>query len=143
MNRVGERRKRKAQSAMEYLIIVALVMAFLIPLWAYITTMHNETNIELSLTYAKNTVNQIADAANLVYSQGPPAKIRINVYIPGGVRNSTIINDTVHLEVWADPIYTHIYAFSTAQLNGTIPTDKGYHWLEIEATDNIVQITQV
>jgi uncharacterized protein (UPF0333 family) len=127
---------------MEYLVIVALVLAFMLPIWAYVTSTQSETISELSLTYAKNAANQIADAANLVYSQGPPAKIKIKVYIPYGVTNATIVNSSIEFGVWSDPGVSKIYAFSTAELNGTLPVDQGYYWFEIEATGNIVQITQ-
>lgn len=132
----------RGQSALEYLIIVSLVMVFLIPIWAHVTGTQRDTSTELSLTYAKNTANQIADAADLVYSQGPPAKIRINVYIPYGIENATIINNAINFQVWSDPGITDIFAFSTAQLNGTLPTRQGYYWIDVEATDNLVQISQ-
>lgn len=134
--------KGSGQTAMEYLIIVSLVMVFMIPIWTYVTNTQQSTSSELALTYAKNTANQLADAADLVYSQGPPAKIRINVYIPYGVQNITIINNTVKFEVWSELGTTDIFAFSTAQINGTIPKKQGYYWIDIEATDNIVQINQ-
>ena len=142
MNHVIKGQKRRAQSALEYIIIVSMVLVFMIPIWTYVSSMQNQTSAELSLTYAKNTANQIADAANLVYSQGPPAKLKINVYIPYGVENVTIVNSTIRFTIWASPGYSDVFAFSNAKLNGTLPTNEGYYWMDIEATDNIVQITK-
>lgn len=133
---------KKAQAAFEYLVIVSIVLVFMIPIWAYVTSTQRDTSIELALTYAKNTANQIADASNLVYSQGPPAKIKINVYIPYGVGNITILNRTIRFRLNVDSGITDIFAFSTAQLNGTLPKKQGYYWIEVEATDDIVQIEQ-
>ena len=133
---------KKLQAAFEYLVIVSIVLVFMIPIWAYVTSTQRDTSTELALTYAKNTANQIADASNLVYSQGPPAKIRINVYIPYGVDNITILNSTIRFRLNVDSGITDIFAFSTAQLNGTLPKKQGYYWIEVEATDDTVQIEQ-
>lgn len=133
---------KKLQAAFEYLVIVSIVLVFMIPIWAYVTSTQRDTSIELALTYAKNTANQIADASNLVYSQGPPAKVKINVYIPYGVDNITILNNTIRFRLNVDSGITDIFAFSTAQLNGTLPKKQGYYWIEVEATDDIVQIEQ-
>ncbi|MCK4496554.1 MAG: hypothetical protein KAU24_00035 [Candidatus Aenigmarchaeota archaeon] len=133
---------KKLQAAFEYLVIVSIVLVFMIPIWAYVTSTQRDTSTELALTYAKNTANQIADASNLVYSQGPPAKVKINVYIPYGVDNITILNSTIRFRLNVDSGITDIFAFSTAQLNGTLPKKQGYYWIEVEATDDIVQIEQ-
>ncbi len=133
---------KKLQAAFEYLVIVSIVLVFMIPIWAYVTSTQRDTSTELALTYAKNTANQIADASNLVYSQGPPAKVKINVYVPYGVDNITILNNTIRFRLNVDSGITDIFAFSTAQLNGTLPKKQGYYWIEVEATDDIVQIEQ-
>ncbi|MCK4714475.1 MAG: hypothetical protein KAT35_02790, partial [Candidatus Aenigmarchaeota archaeon] len=85
----------RAQSAVEYFIIAAMVMMFMIPIWVYIVTTQQQTSNELALSYTRNTAKQIADAASLVHSQGYPAKINIKVYIPDGVSNVSIIDRTI------------------------------------------------
>ena len=72
----------RAQTAMEYLSIVGIVLVFVIPIWAYLITIEQQTSTELSLSYSKNAARQIADASSLVYSQGPPAKLTFQIYIP-------------------------------------------------------------
>jgi uncharacterized protein (UPF0333 family) len=133
-------RTPRGQAAFEYLVIISLILVFLTPIWAYVTSMQQQTNVELMLTYAKNAANQIADASNLVYSQGPPAKVRINIYIPYSVENVTIVNNSIDFRVRVNSEVTDIFAFSNAQLNGSIPREQGYYWVNIEAKDNIVQI---
>lgn len=134
--------RARGQAAFEYLVIVSLVLVFMIPIWSYVTGTQQNTNTELILTYAQNAANQIVDAANLVYSQGPPAKVRINVYIPYKVTNVSIINNTVKLEVVFNGEFSDIFAFSNARLNGSIPNKQGNYKIEVEATDNFVQINR-
>ena len=130
----------KAQVALEYMIIVAIVVAFVIPVWAYLSTVQTQTGMELSISYAKNAVKKIADAADLVYSQGPPARINILVYIPASVEYASITNGTIKLGIRTTAGVSDIFAVSRAELNGTLPTSEGSYWITVEAQDTLVQI---
>jgi uncharacterized protein (UPF0333 family) len=131
----------RGQVAFEYMIIVAVVFAFLIPIWAYINLVQTRTNAELTLSYAKNVVEKITMAADLVYSQGPPARVKLKLYIPNNVQESTISNKTVIMGVMTDSGISDVYSTSMAALNGTIPTIEGNYWAILEAKENYVQIT--
>lgn len=130
----------RGQVAFEYMIIVAVVFAFLIPIWIYINTVQTRTSTELILSYAKNAVEKITTAADLVYSQGPPAKVRLALYIPSNVQGSSIVNKTVILRVVTDSGISDIYSTSLANLNGSIPISEGNYWATLEAKDSFVQI---
>ena len=84
----------KAQGAFEYMLIVTALLAIMIPVWVYVTNVQYQTNSQLTLSYARNTVEKLVAAADLVYSQGPPAKVNMQVYIPPDVKNITFINTT-------------------------------------------------
>ena len=130
----------RAQAAMEYLSIVGIILVFIIPIWAYLITVEQETASELSLSYSKNAVRQIADASSLVYSQGPPAKISFQIYVPPGVNSISFDNKSVVFNVSLGAVYTDVFATSTAAMNGTLPKDEGYYTVEITAIDGFVQI---
>jgi len=131
------------QAALEYIAILGVVLAFIIPLWVYTISLYQQTNTELSLSYAENAVKQIADTASLVYSQGPPAKVSLRVYIPVGVVNITMVNTTIIFNVSTPFGYTNVFAISDAKLNGSIPTEEGYYLLSIEAKNDYVEIRAV
>jgi len=126
----------KAQAAFEYMVIVIIALTFMMPLWVYITSVKTEASDELSLSYAKNTVDKLASTADLIYSQGSPAKVRVNIFIPPGVYGYNITNNTVVLRVMYMGTVTDVYAESRAMLNGTLPTAEGSYWMQIEAVDN-------
>lgn len=130
----------KAQTAMEYMIIVGIVLAFMLPLWIYVTTSQQRITTELSITYGKNAIDQIVSAADLVYSQGPPAKVTISVYIPSGIDNITITGNVIIMKVRVDSRLSDLVAVSNTQLNGTLPVSEGTYDIDIEAVDNFVQI---
>jgi uncharacterized protein (UPF0333 family) len=137
----------RAQSAFEYLVIIGLVITFLIPVWAYVLGTQQQTTNELSLAYANNAVQKIVDTANLVYSQGPPAKVTLRVYVPNGAEGIYVFDKTLDLKVRTTSGISDVYETSIARLNLTeglnqTLSDEGIYVIEIEAIDNVVQISQ-
>jgi len=126
----------KAQIAFEYMLVVIIALGFMIPLWAYVTTVKIEAADELSLSYAKNTVDRLASTADLIYSQGPPAKVRVSIYIPDSMVDYNITNYTINLRVRYGNVISDVFAESKAKLNGTLPLTSGSYWMEIKAVDN-------
>lgn len=128
------------QVAFEYLIIVVIVLAFLIPIWAYSSSFQAGGQTQLQASYARNAVQQIVDAANLVYSQGPPARIDIQIYIPNGLDSILFVNKTVIFRQLVGTRTNDIYQIAMAELNGSLPIYSGTYWVTVEATDGYVQI---
>jgi uncharacterized protein (UPF0333 family) len=126
----------KAQAAFEYMLVVIIVLGFLVPLWTYTLSMHNEASDELTLSYAKSAVETLTSAADLVYTQGAPAKVKVSVFVPDGVELANITNRTVILKVAYTGGTTGILSTSRARLNGTVPTRRGTYWMEVRAVDN-------
>ncbi len=134
----------KAQAAIEYFVIAAMVMMFMVPIWTYIVTIQQQTTYELSLSYARNAAKQIADASSLVYSQGNPAKINIKVFIPDGVENISIVDKTIIFHVNTGAQVNEVWYTSAARMQGVeyIPTNDGYYYFDIISMDTYVQINR-
>ncbi|MBN2331294.1 MAG: hypothetical protein JXC85_05765 [Candidatus Aenigmarchaeota archaeon] len=126
----------RAQAAFEYMLIVIIALAFMVPAWTYITSVKTEASEELALSYAKSSVDRLASTADLIYSQGPPAKVKVHVYIPDGVEGYNFTNKTVALFVRYRNTVTPVYADSKASLNGTLPLVEGNYWMQVEAVEN-------
>ena len=135
---------RGGQSSVEYFVIAIMVLMFMVPIWTYIATTQQQTSGELSLSYAKNAVKQIADSSSLVYSQGYPAKINIKVYIPDGVENITINDKIITFYVRTGSQRTEVWYTSNAPMQGsaTIPTNEGYYYLDVISQDTYVEINR-
>jgi uncharacterized protein (UPF0333 family) len=132
----------RAQTAMEYLSIVGIILVFVIPIWAYLITLEQQTASELSLAYSKNAARQIADASSLVYSQGPPAKLSFQVYVPAGVKNILIDNKSIVFNISLGATYTDVFSTSVATMNGTLTPNEGYYTIEVISLNSLVQINQ-
>jgi uncharacterized protein (UPF0333 family) len=131
----------RAQVAFEYLVIVIIVLAFLTPLWIYLSQVKTQTVGELSLSYAKNAVKKIADASDLVYSQRLNAKVRIGVYIPRNVQEINITGKMIDMRVLSDSTLVDVFENTKADLNGSLPTNEGFYWILVEAKGDYVQIS--
>ena len=129
------------QVAFEYMIIVAAVLVFLIPVWTYVSGVQMQAGSELSISYARNAAEQIADTAGLVYSQGPPAKVNMRIYIPSGVEEINIIGKTIVLRVRTTAGVSDVFSISIAEMNGTLPSQEGNYLVTVEAKDGFVQIS--
>jgi uncharacterized protein (UPF0333 family) len=131
----------EAQASFEYMMIFALALAFAIPVWVYISSLQQSTGEELSLSYAKNAVNQITSAADLVYTQGSPAKVKLNVYIPSRVDMINITNKTVNFRILSSAGPSDVFSESVANLTGTLSSSEGMYWIDVESKGDYVQIT--
>jgi uncharacterized protein (UPF0333 family) len=133
----------KAQAAFEYMAIAMLVLGFLIPIWIYMTGVQTQSKTEMSLSYSKLAVERVAETADFVYSQGPPANMKIRVYVPSGIESYMITNDTIDLKVRYGSDLTDIFAMTKANLTltATFPTKEGTYWINIEAVENYVNIS--
>jgi uncharacterized protein (UPF0333 family) len=134
----------RGQTSIEYFVIASMVLMFMVPIWVYVVTTQQQASQELSLSYASNAVKQIADAANLVHSQGSPAKINIKVYIPKGLDNVSVIDKTIIFNMLTDSRTTEVWYTSMAELRGgeNIPLNEGYYYLDIISRDAYVEINR-
>ena len=131
----------KLQIAMEYLIIVGVVLVFLIPIWVYVTVSQNEALGDLSLSYARTAVEKLRSAADMVYSQGAPAKVRQNVYFPSGLEEAALQGSSVVLTVRTYAGLSNVSAVCKGNLTGALPQEEGNYLFTVEAIDHTVSIT--
>ena len=85
----------KAQVAVEYLIIVSIAFMILIPLVLYLNQTFIGYSDDSKLSKADETAKKIAHTADWVYSQGPPAKQTIEIFIPKDVDEISLNNKTI------------------------------------------------
>ena len=125
----------RAQAAFEYMLVVIIALGLVIPVWIYVNSVSTEAASELSLSYAKSTVDRLASTADLIYSQGAAAKVKVSVYIPDGVVGYNMTNNTINLRVRYGDAVTDVFASSRARVNGTLPTVEGNYWIQVEAVE--------
>ncbi len=111
---------RRAQIAVEYLSLIALSLAVLLPLWVYVDGEAARTRAQLNVGYANQAVNRLRDAADLVYAQGPPAQMVVRVEAPRGVESASVAGNTISLELATPWGVSTVFAETVGPLQGSL-----------------------
>lgn len=140
-NRNTESRSRKAQTALEYLIVASVALLMLVPIviegWNSTAQLSNNINLQK----ARNTVSQISDAAKTVYFQGAPSVMTIEVNFPENVVFSNVSGSEIYLRVKTHDSTTDVVEFLDFNVTGNISNISGMHEIYLEALPNAVNIT--
>ncbi len=123
---------KKAQASVEFFAVAILALiVFVGVLIAVNQGVVSYTNAN-RIADAQVAVNKIAEAADIVYAQGYPARTIVRVFIPPGVDpdNTYVRGRTINIRV----ANQDVWANSKAELKGKIPTNVGYHFILVEAT---------
>lgn len=131
----------RAQASFEYLMIFSLAIAFAIPVWIYVSSVQQSAGEELSFSYAQNAVNQITSAADMVYTQGPPAKVSLNIYVPSRVEYINITGKSINFRMLSSGGVSDIFSESVANLTGTLSTSEGMYRISVESMGSYVEIS--
>ncbi len=130
------RMEDKGQVSAEYLFLILVILIILsavtIPLVGRAIDASNDVSWASD---AKIAVDAIANAANVVYANGPGAKRTLDVYIPRNT-NLIVVNGTIiGLNITLTNETRFINATTDYALNNTtIPVTEGWHKVQIKWT---------
>ena len=82
---------KKAQPALEYLMIIALVLGIIIPSTYLLFQSASESNVQILYSQISQIGNNIINTAETVYFSGEGSKIVLEVNMPKGVTNVKIL----------------------------------------------------
>ena len=127
--------KKRGQASVEYLILIGVMLAFLIPLFYYAL---GEISTNLKAVQADNTVSLIVGKIDSVYNLGSGNREKLKVTIPRGTSNLTVLqNNTIQLDLLIYGNKTEIFKTSKAvNIKGSLPIAPGTYFLIIEGLDN-------
>jgi hypothetical protein len=90
-------------------------------------------------------VNKIAEAADIVYTQGEPSQITISVYVPENVNSVIFLNNTIDMKVQVDSGISDIFANSKTNFttDSLITPDSGTKRIKVKCCEgNNVSVTE-
>jgi len=131
----------KAQIATEYLIIVSFALMVLIPYVLYLQNVSQNFSEDNSLTVASNSVQKIGQTVDWVYSQGEPAKLKIQIFVPNNVKSISLASKTITWKVRTSAGISDIYYTTAANLTGNLPSTSGYYNILVQATESGVNLS--
>lgn len=75
--------EEKGQASVEYLLLIVVILIILASVTIPLVSSSVNSTMDISrASDAKNAIQNIANAVDLVYANGPGAKRTVNVYIP-------------------------------------------------------------
>jgi len=140
----------KAQSALEYLMIIALVLGLIIPI-TYLFFRYSSQSTEQIIDSQINQIgNSIVDTAEIVYFSGENSKIILEINMPERVGDIYILaNRELVFEISSEIGETEAVFFSSVGIPMTEGTDlteiagQGRNKIKIESVDDGAGGTEV
>jgi len=84
-------RTTKTQSALEYLLIIALVLGIIVPTTYLLFRYTSESNVQIIDSQINRIGRNIIDTAETVYFSGEGSKIILEINMPEGIDNVSIL----------------------------------------------------
>ena len=127
---------------MEYLIVLTIIMLLLLPIWVYISSSTTQSSFQLRVAKAKFAATRIADAADFVFVQGPPAKTEVFVDLPEGTGGVNFFGREVAVTIRSYRNSTSdAIATSLGEMQGNVQQWVGVNKVILEATETGVNIS--
>lgn len=132
----------RGQAAFEYMALFAIALLILGILVWYSQQITERNREDITVANAITAVNKIAEASDIVYTQGKPSQITLSVYIPERVESVEFNNTVIIMKVNIGSGTSDIIATSKANLQGNISSDSGLKKIKVIAEENYVNVTQ-
>jgi hypothetical protein len=125
---------------MEYMIIIAFVAVITVPLIVIFTTQSDETNDDIKANQVYLIAKKIADASESVYYLGEPSKTTLKIYFPQSIFLTSVGNREVVFRMKTRNGIDDVVVMTSVEINGTLPTAAGIHYIKIESKGDYVWI---
>lgn len=133
---------RQGQVALEYIAIVGLALLVATPLIIEAQESSQSMRESFQNGLAKNALNNVEEAASLVHSQGPPAKVTFDIRLPDGITRANVTDNYVHIRRSVGAGETNFYNTLDFNVTGDLPENAGVHTMVAEAEEDHVNITE-
>ena len=130
----------RAQSSFEYMAIVALVLAVLIPVSAFV---YKQSETATRIKQAEVAANALASTADSLYAQSAGAKSTMQIFLPDGYDSakSSISNKIISIKIQTPGGVLEASARTKAKITGSMPATSGYKTFTLEMLGDSVNIS--
>ena len=112
----------KGQISLEMLFVTAIGIAFVAFIFFFCMTSASDS---IRIAQARDTVDKIAKAADLVYVLGPGSKTSVEVMMPSGITDTSISSTRVLIRVSLSTGVNDIFAYPRENVSGSITNNSG------------------
>lgn len=126
----------KSQAATEYLIIVIIALLILTPIILKGGQEVGNLSMTKNVLVARNSIDKIKDAVEIVYAQGEPARIVLNLQFPANIVETHVGDQEVMIRLKVIGNNTDVVEVFDINVTGSLPTEEGMHKIKVEAINN-------
>jgi len=128
----------KAQTSVEFLLILAASMFIIVIIAILVQSQINTVQTQKNSMDAKNSLLDLSSAAKEVYAQGEGSKKLVYVQLPSSyeANQSFVINKTI----WIRAAGTDYVSIENFNVHGRLPNTPGSHWVWVVSEGNRVRI---
>ncbi len=123
----------RAQVAIEYIILIGVLLVFLIPTVQYSL---QQASFQVKYTQIDSAVRRLSKAADAVHAIGPGAQEVAVITLPTGVQSFIIHDHTIGIEAPIAGQPNEISMYTTGIVSGTLPTNPGTYRVLISTLEN-------
>ncbi len=128
-------RGRRAQFAMEYLLVIAFSVVIILPVINYLYQEYDANRSEVYLDQMHQFSNELVFQAEKIYYQGFPSKTIVSAYFPPGIKSIIINSSANFIEVLFDNDFNPPIVISRVPISGSLKTFSGPHNVLLEVVD--------
>jgi len=131
---------KKAQAALEYLVIICLGLTILIPLAIYLHISASNYSQDVNLLLASQSLEKLGQVIDWVNLQGEPAKIKVKILIPNQIENISFLGRVMIWKVRTSAGVSTLYYVATTNVTGNLPDLPGIYEVVVEAEERGVSV---
>ena len=125
--------------SVEYMSVMAVGLTIFLFVWLFVTNMASNASDTAAIASSRQAVTRLADAANLVYTQGPPAQVRVYVNLPGQVTNFNVSGRQIQLLLRTSAGVGDVHELTYGPLFGnnidSVNSAPGTHYFTVTAVN--------
>ncbi len=133
--------KKKGQIGIEYLIIIGFVTFVILGIMGVAFFYSGNINDRIRLSQINTFANKVISASESVFYSGTPSKSTISAYLPDGVNEVEIIDNSIVFTVQTSSGINRVSFSSNVPISGAITSSPGLKKLQIVAEQDIVVIS--
>ena len=124
------------------IVILSIMLGIFLIILVSNNAILSSSGSRLNHERANAALDDVSNAANLVYQQGSGAKMKVYVTVPQNAYDSLVWNKTITLDLHVKDSKTQtLYRVLDFDVNGTFPNASGSYWVTVEAFDDYVNVS--
>jgi hypothetical protein len=131
---------KRSQISFEYVIILGFVMIVIIGILGVALFYSGSIKDRIKVIQVNNFANKIISTAESVYYYGEPSKATISAYLPDGIKDITIMENSLFISTQLSSNLEKNSFSSQVPIEGNITVSSGIKKIIIKAEENKTRI---